>query len=572
MKMSMTIAGVAACLALLALTGDSPYAQGPPMESGHVIVQFTQPIPPGEVDSTLGDLGVLPEQALSDSATYLLDLPVGLTVDAAIAAFKNIPVVAHAGPNYVCGLIEGAQMSQAFLDGDSEAHAAGISPTEFYTQDATNQVEMSGGHLVATGVGQIVAHLDNGIDPDHPLFSGHLLPNGYDFADDDDDPTYVAGEHSGHGTFAAGLIVLFAPDAAVLSIRTLDGDGTGTVFDAVQGIEYAIEQHSDVIVMGFGLDVDDPILRAAIRRADSAGAVIVAAAGNNNTDTPPRYPAAYKDVVGVGAVDVNDVKATFSNFGYAVDVCAPGVDLYSSLPGGDVWGTWSGTSFATPIVGALAAMVSEVRAGHPSFMLRTLISWGCTSIDSLNPSYVDALGSGRIDFAATLPQDMSIGVVWGSVHDSLGNSLSNVRFIPEQNGEVITRSVTVTDANGFYSSAIPYGMYNFTFEDSVGQSRSSSVYTDFAVECDTALNTVLASSPIADCGVPGDLNDDGVADASDLNLLIGYVFFNDESPVTPDGCSTPGDLNCDGFADAVDVNRLIQYIFFNGSAPATQCP
>ncbi len=572
MKKSMTMIGLMSVVTLLAVSSTLVHAQGPPIEAGHVIVRFTDPTLPAHVDSLLGDFGVTPEQSLRDSATYLVGLPAGMTIETAILAFSDIPAVTHAGPNYVCGIIEGSQMSQAFLDGDSETHATGVSPTEFYAQDATNQVEMSGGHQVATGVGQVVAHLDNGIDFDHPLFSGRLLPDGYDFIDDDNDPTYTTGEHSGHGTFAAGLIALFAPDAAVLPIRTLDGDGLGTVFGAVQGIEHAIVQNSNVVVMGFGLDVDDPILHTAIRQCDSAGVVMVAASGNNNTDTPLRYPAAYDEVIGVGAVDGNDVKATFSNFGATVDVCAPGVDLYSSLPGGDVWGTWSGTSFATPIVGALAAMVTEVRAGNQPFMIRTLISWGCDPIDSLNPSYADALGRGRVDFAQTLPQDTSIAIVWGSVSDSSGNDLSNIQFIPEQNGEVITRSVTVTDSNGFYASAIPYGVYNFIFDDSVSQNRSTTEYTDFAVECDTALNTVLSGSQPLECGAPGDLTGDGVADASDLNAVIGHVFYNQELAETPAGCSSPGDTNCDGFADAVDVNRLIQYIFFNGSTPATQCP
>jgi hypothetical protein len=569
MRTSISIIRLAAVCALITGAVSPAGAQELPFVDSQAIVRFAEFTLPDDADSMLGDLSVGEGTPLSDTATYLVHLPPGMSMDFALVALRQIPSVEYAGPNYLCALIEGAQMSQAFLDGDSEAHAAGVSPEEFYYQPAVGQVRMAEGHLVSTGLGHVVAHLDNGVDFDHPLLTGRLAANGYDFVDQDSNPSWEDGNAADHGTFAAGLIALSAPGATILPVRTLNSDGLGNVFTAAQGIEHAVYANASVIVMGFGLYLDDPILRNAVELADAHDIVVIASAGNDDINSPVFFPAGYSEVVGVGAVDEYDIKAAFSNFGVAVDVCAPGVSLYSSLPGGDTWGTWNGTSFAAPIVGGLAALMRSIKSEDPAFMLRTLLGWSSDSVDDQNPAYTGELGHGRVNFERALHLDDTVSVVWGHVTDGDGLPYAGVWFVPRKDGNPVVQSVAITDTNGYYASALPVGVYDFTFEDSTGSGLPSREYAAFSLTCDTLLNTSLNTGLSFECGAPGDVNQDGFADAIDLNALIAAIFFGGSLPDLPSDCpGVPGDGNCDGFADALDLNLLIDYIFFGGSPPA----
>jgi subtilisin family serine protease len=119
--------------------------------------------------------------------------------------------------------------------------------------------------------------------------------------------------------------------------------------------------------------------------------VLVASAGNNNTSSP-QYPAAYSGVITTAATDIFDKKASFSNFGSNVYVSAPGVNIFSSYPGG-YYSMVSGTSYSAPIIAATAALIrSQQTTG-----IALDIAAGAVNIDSKNPAYARQLGYGRID-------------------------------------------------------------------------------------------------------------------------------------------------------------------------------
>ena len=232
---------------------------------------------------------------------------------------------------------------------------------------------------VADAKTEFQARLQYGLNPnfdprpvvgDDPL---NLAQRAYGNAD-------VAGPDAKHGTHVAGIIGAvrdngigidgIAPAVRVLAIRTVP-DGDERDKDVANAIRYAADQGAQVINMSFGKSfspqknaVDD-----AVRYADAKGVLMVHAAGNDgeNTDIKPSYPTPVylsggraQNWIEVGASSWktgDSLVATFSNYGKTrVDVFAPGVDIFSSVPGGG-YERQSGTSMAAPVVSGLAALI-----------------------------------------------------------------------------------------------------------------------------------------------------------------------------------------------------------------------
>lgn len=207
-----------------------------------------------------------------------------------------------------------------------------------------------------------VAVLDTGLAP-HPWFSdaGWFAEVPADAAEVlDADLDFTLDAQAGHGTFIAGVVLRHAPAARLRVRRVLGGDGVGDeagVIAALAGLGPV-----DVINLSLGCHTFDdrpsPVLAQAIARLGRR-TVVVACAGNAGTDRP-FWPAALKHAVGVGALDGDD-RAAFSNHGWWVDACAPGVDVTSSFvqfdgpDRFDGYAMWSGTSFAAPVVAGCIA-------------------------------------------------------------------------------------------------------------------------------------------------------------------------------------------------------------------------
>lgn len=173
----------------------------------------------------------------------------------------------------------------------------------------------------------------------------------------------------GHGTHCTGIItannntigiVGVAPKAAVLPIKVLGDNGSGSFRDVIQGINHAVALKADVISMSLGSSSGMPELQQAIRRAYNKGIPVICAAGNAGTTTLD-YPAKYTETIAVGALDRNNLRASFSQMGPNLDFMAPGVDIISTIPG-NRYASMSGTSMATPwLAGMVALMIAKHR-------------------------------------------------------------------------------------------------------------------------------------------------------------------------------------------------------------------
>lgn len=261
-------------------------------------------------------------------------------------------------------------------------------------QDAQNGFGISG-----TG---IVALIDTGVDPNHPVLSPVLL-QGYDFTrnqpgasewldvtettDDNQGQSQQAGfvqqstaavlDQStaavldgspyvafGHGTMTSGLVHLVAPKAKILPLKAFSANGTGYLSNIVAALYYAVQNHANVVNMSFDLSSSSPSLQQAISNANKAGVVLVAAAGNEDTSARV-YPAAMGGaVVGIASTTDWDSRSSFSNYGSAdVWIAAPGENIISTYPGG-TYGSESGTSFSSPLVaGTVALLLSAKQSG-----------------------------------------------------------------------------------------------------------------------------------------------------------------------------------------------------------------
>jgi thermitase len=210
----------------------------------------------------------------------------------------------------------------------------------------------------------IIAVVDTGVDLDHPEFQGKLV-KGYNFVD----PNSLPYDDVGHGTHVAGVIGALTNNNEgvagitwfnkIMPIKVLDSSGTGSTYDVAQGIIWAVDHGAKVINLSLGNYAEAAFLHDAVKYAYERDVMLIAATGNDNT-SQPGYPAAYPEVLAVGATDETIALAPFSNYGDYVDVTAPGVNIASTYPQNQ-YAALSGTSMASPHVAALAGLIRSIR-------------------------------------------------------------------------------------------------------------------------------------------------------------------------------------------------------------------
>jgi subtilisin family serine protease len=239
---------------------------------------------------------------------------------------------------------------------------------------------------------------DNGIDDDGNGYIDDI--HGINSIDGSGDPM----DDNSHGSHCAGTIGASAngdgPHVGVnwkvslMGLKFLTAKGSGKNSNAIECIDYAIDQGVDIVNNSWGGGGYSQALYDAISRAKDAGILFVVAASNEgtNNDTKARYPSnfAVSNIISVAAIDRNDKLASFSNYGAStVHLGAPGVDIYSTTAESDTaYDTYDGTSMAAPHVAGVAALV---KAKYPSL---TLAQLKARLVDNTRP--VDALNGRTI--------------------------------------------------------------------------------------------------------------------------------------------------------------------------------
>jgi len=220
------------------------------------------------------------------------------------------------------------------------------------------------------GAGVKVAVIDTGIQSNHPDLAAnikggiHFYQSGASVLSDSN-----WEDDNGHGTHVAGTIAALdntkgvvgvAPDVELYAVKVLSSTGSGTWDTVAAGVRWAADHGMNVASMSIGGSVGSQTLADAISYAYGKGVVLVAAAGNggdgSSSTIETSYPAAYPEVIAVGAVDATLKVASFSSSAPYVALCGPGVSVNSTYKG-STYKLLSGTSMATPHVSATAALV-----------------------------------------------------------------------------------------------------------------------------------------------------------------------------------------------------------------------
>ena len=271
-----------------------------------------------------------------------------------------------------------------------------------------------------------IAGLDTGVDPTHPDLAAKLLP-GYNFVSNNTD---IHDTH-GHGTATAGVAAAIGNNGIgvagvawnnpIMPIVVASSTGSVSSSASASGIIYAADHGAKVINMSYGGGGGSSTEQNAINYAWSKGLVLVAAAGNNSSSSP-FYPAAFNNVVAVSATDKSDNRTSFTNFGSWVDVAAPGYYIYTTKRGGG-YSNWIGTSFSSPQVAGLAALILSLNPALSNAQVVDLIK---SNADDLGSAGFDQyFGWGRINvFQAVSAADMVPALSVAIVNPTDGNTVS----------------------------------------------------------------------------------------------------------------------------------------------------
>jgi len=329
-----------------------------------LLVKFKSDIEKGSIQKAHALLGANKMKEFKFIGFQHIKLPVGMSVEEGIQKYLQNPDVEYVQPNYIL------RIKTTTPNDTGYANLWGLHNTGQTVNNTQGTVEADidapEAWDITTGSDNVViAVIDSGVAYDHPDLKDNIWTNpgetsctdgidndgngyvddckGWDFVGNDNAPY----DFNGHGTHISGTIAAKGNNGLgvvgvnwnvrIMPIRTFDASGSGTTANFISGIQYATQGGANIINGSWGSYTYNQALFDAITDFGQAGGLFIAASGNesNNNDLYPSYPGSYSSpyIISVAATDQNDTLASFSNYGAtSVDVGAPGVNIYSTLP------------------------------------------------------------------------------------------------------------------------------------------------------------------------------------------------------------------------------------------------
>ncbi len=327
-----------------------------PYRPGELLVKYRSGVNNVAKAALQGAARVKTARAIGHSKIHRIYLENGVSVEQALSVYAQDPNVEIVEPNYILqaqGIPDDTHFSQQWGLYNTGQVVSGYVGTPDMDMDGPDAWDITTGSPSIT-----IAVIDTGCDTDHPDLAGKIWTNpgeiagdgidndgngyiddinGWDFVDNDNDPH----DASGHGTHVAGIAGAVADNnlgiagvswrSKIMPVRFLNAYDIGTTADAINAIQYALDNGAEIINCSWGSSGYSGALKNVI---DSANALFICAAGNDGSDTDiaPYYPASYSspNIISVAATDQRDQMTWFSNYGtVTVDVAAPGIRIYS---------------------------------------------------------------------------------------------------------------------------------------------------------------------------------------------------------------------------------------------------
>lgn len=324
--------------------------------------------------------------------------------DKAIQAMSLDPLVIWAEGNEAVGAPEGEAKSTPMKGGSLPA-VGDRSKLQQINANLLGQIDWSPSLAATPGRAVRLAILDTGLSPRQPeLWAkvdasvNFVEPNkpAYDQPRKvDTNGNGIRDEGVGHGTMIAGIVDQIAPQVRLVVARVADSDGMATGWTLIKGLAFAVAAKAEIANVSLGSTIRIDALSDVLDWCEQNRLLVVAAAGNGSQKRAT-YPARINKVICVSGLDMDNRKASFSNWDGTCDAAAPAVGFASQFWDGEL-AVWSGTSFAAPVVAAsLADCLRRTNPLLPGTLRKACTSSG-VSVDAWNPAYKGSLGT-LIDF------------------------------------------------------------------------------------------------------------------------------------------------------------------------------
>jgi len=370
---------------------------------------------------------------------FLVAGPDGQDPNLILSALRAVTGVVDAEFDQILNIVSGgAQATEpppSLVDSTPVQYYGSTAWEGYVNQPATRIVLLpEGQHDYNVAGNGIIAAIDTGVDPNHPVLLQILL-SGYDFTrnqtgasemndlpsgfDSSESPcaNCAPGQVSmysmamvdpytisvvnqpgyqafGHGTMVAGILHLVAPTAQIMPLKAFGPDGSGYLSDILRAIYFAVQNNANVVNMSFDLKNLSMELANAVSWGQGKGVLFVAAAGNDG-QMEMVYPAGLANVIGVASTNDEDQRSTFSNYGYqTVWVAAPGEAIVTTYPFGTYAAGW-GTSFSAPLVSGEVNLITNLNSTSTPSQVRF-------DTAQAQPLLAVGMGSGRVDLYRAL--------------------------------------------------------------------------------------------------------------------------------------------------------------------------